>query len=49
MKIQSVIYMNIAVAQDLGFSPIYWPALEMTSDDRTPEIQVGFLEGAGYA
>jgi hypothetical protein len=36
-------------AQDLGFRPTSWSTVEMTSDDRTPEIQIGFLEGAGYA
>lgn len=35
-------------AQCLGFMPTYWSAVEMISNDRTPEGTQG-SEGAGYA
>jgi hypothetical protein len=32
-----------------GAMPTYWCALGSNSNDRTPEITLGFLEGSGYA
>jgi hypothetical protein len=36
-------------AKQAGFMPTYWSATVFSSNDRTPEISLGFLEGSGYA
>ena len=36
-------------AKQAGFMPTYWSASVFSSNDRTPEISLGFLEGSGYA
>ena len=50
MKLCSIhLQSRLGSAKQAGFMPTYWSATVLSSNDRTPEISLGFLEGSGYA